>query len=128
MASQPTLMKYVLITAARNEEDVIRATLDSVVAQTCLPERWVIVDDGSTDTTAAIVQEYVGRHRWIDLIRRAPRAERSFAGKVHAINAGLERLEALGLRFDVMGNLAPTVDLCHHKCADSARGNHAPCG
>jgi poly-beta-1,6-N-acetyl-D-glucosamine synthase len=109
MASSPTLMTYVLITAARNEEDVIRATLDSVVAQTRLPERWVIVDDGSTDTTAAIVEEYGARHPWIDLIRRAPRAERSFAGKVHAINAGLERLEALGVTFDVMGNLDADV-------------------
>ena len=51
-------MDYVLITAARNEADVIRVTLDSVVVQSRLPERWVIVDDGSTDSTAAIVEEY----------------------------------------------------------------------
>jgi len=53
-------MKYVLITPAHNEERFIRKTLDSMVAQTCLPERWVIVDDGSTDETAKIVHKYAG--------------------------------------------------------------------
>jgi Glycosyltransferases involved in cell wall biogenesis len=51
-------MKYVLITSARNEEAFIAKTLDSVVSQTVLPERWVIVDDGSTDHTAEVVERY----------------------------------------------------------------------
>ena len=50
-------MKYVLITPAHNEERFITKTLDSMVAQTLLPERWIIVDDGSTDRTAEIVGE-----------------------------------------------------------------------
>ena len=96
---------YVLITPARNEEAFIAATLDSVVAQTLLPERWVIVDDGSTDRTTAIVEEYASRHPWIDLVRRGPRTNRSFAGKAHAVKAGLDRLSELGVQFDVVGNL-----------------------
>src|SRR5687767_4325336 len=78
-------LKYVLLTAARNEEAVIRVTLDSVIAQTRRPERWLIVDDGSTDRTAAISEEYAARHRWIEVVRRPPRTHRSFAGKAHAI-------------------------------------------
>lgn len=58
-------MKYVIITPAHNEEAYIRSTLDSVVAQTVKPEQWVIVDDGSTDNTADIIQEYVERYPWI---------------------------------------------------------------
>lgn len=100
-------MKYVLITAARNEEGVIRSTLDAVVAQTQLPARWVIVDDGSSDATAAIVEQYAARHPWIDLVRRAPRAQRSFAGKASAVNAALERMA--DLPFDVVGNLDADV-------------------
>ena len=96
-------MKYVLITPSRNEETFIKKTLDSMVVQTLLPMRWIIVDDGSTDRTAEIVEDYVKRYPWIELVRRPRRPERHFAGKVHAFNAGLERVQALP--YDVLGNL-----------------------
>src|SRR5213595_3672050 len=53
-------VKYVLITPARNEERFIAKTLESMVAQTMPPERWVIVDDGSTDKTSETVHTYAG--------------------------------------------------------------------
>jgi biofilm PGA synthesis N-glycosyltransferase PgaC len=96
-------MKYILITPAHNEERFITKTLDSMVAQTLLPERWIIVDDGSTDRTAEIVEKYAARHSWIELVRRPRNLARSFAGKVHAFNAGLER--ARSFQFEVIGNL-----------------------
>ena len=96
-------MKYVLITPARNEEAFIEKTLDSVIRQTRLPERWVIVDDGSTDRTAEIVEKYAKGNPWIELVRRAQRPDRNFAGKAHAFNAGFERVQSLD--FDVIGNL-----------------------
>jgi glycosyltransferase involved in cell wall biosynthesis len=96
-------MKYVLITPARNEERFITKTLDSMVAQTILPERWVIVDDGSTDRTTEIIEKYATRYPWIEVIHRSQRLDRSFAGKVQAFNAGLER--ARSLQFDIIGNL-----------------------
>ena len=96
-------MKYILITPAHNEERFIRKTLDSMVAQRLLPERWIIVDDGSTDRTADIVEDYLSRHPWIELFRRPQRMDRSFAGKVHAFNTGLERVQSL--QFEVVGNL-----------------------
>jgi glycosyltransferase involved in cell wall biosynthesis len=96
-------MKYVLITPARNEERFITRTLDSMASQTLLPERWVIVDDGSTDKTAEIVERYTARYPWIELVRRPQHIDRSFAGKVHAFNAGLAQVQSLD--FDVLGNL-----------------------
>ena len=97
-------MKYVLITPARNEESVYyEKTLDSMVAQTLLPERWVIVDDGSTDRTAEIVESYAKDHPWIELIHRPQRPDRNFAGKAHAFNAGFERVRSF--QFEVIGNL-----------------------
>lgn len=96
-------MKYVLITPARNEERFIAKTLDSMVGQTLLPERWMIVDDGSTDRTAEIVQGYVKRFPWIELVQRPQRLDRSFAAKVHAFNAGFERVSSVP--FEVIGNL-----------------------
>jgi glycosyltransferase involved in cell wall biosynthesis len=96
-------MKYVLITPAHNEERFIGKTLDSVAAQALLPERWVIVDDGSTDSTAEIARGYARQLPWIELLQRPQRKDRSFAGKVDAFNAGLERVASLP--FDVIGNL-----------------------
>jgi len=96
-------MKYVLVTPARNEGAFIEKTLDSMVAQTALPERWIIVDDGSKDRTSEIVARYSQRHPWIELVRRSPHLDRSFAGKVHAFNAGLERVHPL--QFEIIGNL-----------------------
>jgi biofilm PGA synthesis N-glycosyltransferase PgaC len=96
-------VKYALITPAHNEERFIRKTLDSMVAQTRLPERWVIVDDGSADRTAEIIEKYAARYPWIELVKRSHRMDRSFAGKVHAFNAGLERVRSV--QFEVIGNL-----------------------
>ena len=95
--------KYVLITPERNEEAFIEKTLASMAAQTVLPQRWVIVDDGSTDQTAEIVQSYASRFGWIEVIRREPRTQRHFAGKVEAFNTGLDRLKSLD--FEIIGNL-----------------------
>jgi len=100
-------VNYLLITPARNEAAFIEKTLASMAAQTLFPERWVIVDDGSTDRTAEIVKGYAKQFRWIELIQRPQRQDRSFAGKVHAFNAGLERVRSLA--FEVIGNLDADV-------------------
>lgn len=102
-STNDTHLKYVLITPACNEEAFIAKTLESMALQTHLPERWVIVDDGSTDRTAEIVEAYAARLPWIELVRNTNRKERTFASKVYAFNAGLEKIRSL--EFDVIGNL-----------------------
>jgi glycosyltransferase involved in cell wall biosynthesis len=97
------LPEYVLITPARNEAQFIRLTLESMVRQTAKPVLWVIVSDGSTDGTDEIVREFAAIHRWIELLRMPERAERHFAGKVHAVNAGYQRVASL--RYDMIGSL-----------------------
>jgi biofilm PGA synthesis N-glycosyltransferase PgaC len=97
------VLRYVLITPARNEAAFLEQTIQSVVAQTVVPERWVIVSDGSTDGTDEIVQRYAARFSWIELVRMPERKERHFAGKVLAFNAGRARLGEL--KYDVIANL-----------------------
>jgi glycosyltransferase involved in cell wall biosynthesis len=84
--------KYVVITPARNEAQFIELTLKSVTHQTVLPHKWVIVSDGSTDGTDDIVKKYMARHAWIELVRMPERADRHFAAKVHAFNAGYAKV------------------------------------
>jgi poly-beta-1,6-N-acetyl-D-glucosamine synthase len=98
-----SLPAYVLITPARNEAAFIELTLKSVVAQTVLPLKWVIVSDGSTDGTDELVEQYAAAHPWIELVRMPERRERHFAGKVHAFNAGYERVA--GLPYEIIANL-----------------------
>ena len=97
------MLSYVLITPARNEADLIEGTIRSVVAQTILPLRWIVVSDGSTDGTDEIVRRYAAEHPWIELLRMPERHDRQFAAKAIAFNAGYERLK--NLSFDLIGNL-----------------------
>jgi glycosyltransferase involved in cell wall biosynthesis len=99
-SSQPP---YVLITPARNEEGLIEKTIESMIHQTALPVKWVIVDDGSTDNTAQIVTRYLAQRPWMELLQMPQRRDRSFAAKVGAFNAGYERVR--GLRWEIIGNL-----------------------
>ena len=97
------LSAYVLITPARNEAAFIELTIKSVVNQTVLPLKWVVVSDGSTDGTDEIVKKYAAEYEWIDFVRMPERTERHFAGKVHAFNAGYARVKGLG--YDIICSL-----------------------
>jgi glycosyltransferase involved in cell wall biosynthesis len=105
---------YVLITAARNEEKFMETTIQSVIWQTVLPSRWVIVNDGSTDATATIVGRYLGKYDWMELVDLPARRERSFAAKVHAFNTGFERIK--NLRYEVIGNLDADISFDADYC------------
>jgi poly-beta-1,6-N-acetyl-D-glucosamine synthase len=94
---------YVLITPARNEEASIARTIDSVVSQTLLPKKWVIVSDGSTDGTDEIVRNYLPGNPWIEFVRMPEHGDRQFAAKVNCFNAGYAKVKDLD--YDIIGNL-----------------------
>ncbi|HXA93185.1 MAG TPA: glycosyltransferase family A protein [Steroidobacteraceae bacterium] len=80
---------YLLISPCRDEAKYMRETLDSVIAQSVRPAKWVIVDDGSTDATPAILAEYRARHAWIEVITRDNRGRRSVGpGVIEAFYQG----------------------------------------
>jgi glycosyltransferase involved in cell wall biosynthesis len=109
MGNEATSLRYVLISPSRNEARFIENTLKSVAAQTVLPLKWVIVNDGSTDATGEIAARYAERHSWIEVINRPVRQERHFAAKVEAVNIGLERVRHLP--YEIIGNLDTDVSL-----------------
>jgi poly-beta-1,6-N-acetyl-D-glucosamine synthase len=102
-------LRFVLITPARDEAQYIDSTIRSVVAQTLRPSRWIVVSDGSTDGTDDIVRQHAASHDWIQLVRAPERAERSFAGKVHAFEAGRAHLPSHS--YDVIGSLDADITL-----------------
>lgn len=101
------LPTYVLVTPARNEVALIEKTIASVVAQTVLPIKWVIVSDGSTDGTDEVVRGFAAKNPWIELLVLPDRTQRDFVGKVSAFNAGQVRLA--GVDYDAIGNLDADV-------------------
>ncbi len=87
---------YVVITPVRDEVDHVRHTLASLSGQTCLPLRWVIVDDGSTDGTSQLLDDFAARHDWVCVVHRPDRGHRANGGGVvEAFYAGYERLSDL---------------------------------
>jgi poly-beta-1,6-N-acetyl-D-glucosamine synthase len=96
-------LKYVLVTAARNEERYIELTIRSVISQTVKPAKWVIVSDGSTDLTDEIVKKYSAIEKFIQLIRVDDSEKRNFRSQVFAINTGYVHLA--GEKFQYIGNL-----------------------
>jgi glycosyltransferase involved in cell wall biosynthesis len=101
--------KYVLLTAARNEAEFIGQTIASVLRQSVLPQRWIIVDDGSTDMTAAIVRHYAKAHDFIQLIHCEGDVQRNFGSKSKAITYAYAQV--VDVDFDYVGNL--DADITH---------------
>jgi poly-beta-1,6-N-acetyl-D-glucosamine synthase len=100
---------YVLVTAAYNEDRLIEQTIRSVVSQTILPAKWIIVSDASTDRTDGIVRRYAAEHDFIQLHRISEDHARNFAAQVNAINRGLSLLE--NTDYDFVGNIDADITL-----------------
>jgi poly-beta-1,6-N-acetyl-D-glucosamine synthase len=101
--------RYVLVTAAYNEENYVENLIKSVVAQVHRPMCWMIVSDGSTDRTDEIVNDYARHHDFIRLYRITEDHPRNFVAQVHAINAGFAELRPYD--FDFIGNLDSDITL-----------------
>lgn len=63
--------KISVIVPCYNQEKYIKECLDSLVSQTFKDYEVIVIDDGSTDDSAEIVNEYVKHNKNIRLIRQA---------------------------------------------------------
>jgi biofilm PGA synthesis N-glycosyltransferase PgaC len=102
--------RYLLISPCRDEAQYLRRTLESVAAQSVQPAAWVIVDDGSSDETPAILEEYARRLPYLHEVRLTDRGRREVGpGVVAAFYEGLKtvRLED----FDYLCKLDMDLDL-----------------
>ena len=61
-------MNFYIIIPAHNEEDCIAKTLQSLVEQTLLPKKVVVVNDNSVDDTQDIVVDFALKYPWISLV------------------------------------------------------------
>lgn len=80
---------YCLISPCKDEAKYAQRTLDSILRQTAKPTRWVIVDDGSSDSTPEILEAYASEHDFVQIVTRADHGGRRVGGGViEAFNEG----------------------------------------
>ena len=73
MIASPTRLSCAVIVAFLNEEAYLPAFLGSLERQTRLPDRLLLVDDGSTDESVAICERFAARKEWLEVVRRPKR-------------------------------------------------------
>ena len=87
-------MKYYVIIPAYNEEAFMSLTLQSLVEQTVLPTKIVVVNDNSTDKTPEIVSEFASKYPFITLVNKKSSAIHLPGSKViQAFQTGFETLD-----------------------------------
>jgi len=105
--------KYVVITPAYNEEKYIQQVIESVISQSKIPLQWVIVDDGSTDNTKKIIQNFLDDNEWISYIRREKTPGHTYySSNVYAILDGIKQLK--NIEYDYIAILDADIILCEN--------------
>lgn len=96
-------MNYYIVIPAHNEEEFISLTLKSLISQTLLPKKVVIVNDNSTDRTAEIVLAFAKDNPFITLVEKKSSAIHLPGSKV--IQAFQKGFESLDEDYDVIVKL-----------------------
>jgi UDP-N-acetylglucosamine transferase subunit ALG13 len=87
------VLHYSVVTPARDEAANLPRLAECLIGQTMRPSEWVIVDDGSTDTTGSIAKELARRHAWVRTIDVAGESVATRGGPVvRALHAGIASL------------------------------------
>ncbi len=102
--------RYCLITPCRDEARYARRTVDAIARQSVPPATWIIVDDGSTDSTPQILAESAARLPYLRVLRRPDRGDRKLGGGVmDAFYAGHDTIDPAD--FDYLCKLDLDLDL-----------------
>lgn len=105
-------MDYYIVIPAHNEEVFISLTLQSLISQTHLPKKVVVVNDNSTDRTAEIVLAFSKENPFITLVNKTSSAIHLPGSKViQAFHKGFETLDD---NYDVIVKLDADLILPHH--------------
>lgn len=94
MGTDSSVLKIYIVIPAHNEAAFIGKTLESLVQQTHLPDKIIVVDDQSSDRTPEILADYTSRFSFIESLRTTSSEAHLPGSKViNAFNKGVERLD-----------------------------------
>jgi len=100
---------YILISAVRNEESFIENTIHSIISQTLLPMKWIIVSNNSVDRTEEIVKKYIKKYKFIELLIVKNNVKRNYKSKLDAFIMAYSTINHLN--FEFLGNLDGDITL-----------------
>ena len=87
-------MNYYIVIPSHNEEKYIALTLQSILEQTILPKKIVVVNDNSCDRTSDVVVAFAEKNPVISLVNKTSEAIHLPGSKViQAFQKGLETLD-----------------------------------
>lgn len=102
MAIADRSQRYIIVSPVKDEERYVERTIRSVIDQTLKPVLWVIVDDGSRDSTPEIIRRYLSTHPFIRLVSNPNAGVRQPGSAViRAFNYGYESIGASDYDFIV---------------------------
>lgn len=103
-------MTHLVVSPCRNESDFMMKTLNSVAAQSLKPDLWIIVDDGSTDDTPQLLEQFARENPWVKIVAKPDRGHRAVGpGVIEAFYYGLDTINLDD--FDYVTKLDLDLDL-----------------
>jgi len=101
------MMRLLIITPFKNEQDSIGRTMESIAKQSFHPVKWLMIDDGSDDQSAELVREFQERYPFIHYHRRNKISISRATGNnvVDVFNDGLKLANELGIEWDIVSKL-----------------------
>ena len=104
------MKNYILVTPCKNEEESLPKLAESVMNQDILPVLWVVVNDGSTDNTAIILDGLCSEHEWIKSVTLAEKPRDLGIHVSHVYRTGFEFVVDYCKDNDIMYNYVASVD------------------
>jgi len=92
--------KYIIVTPVKNEIKYFPLTVDSMLKQSILPIKWIIVNDGSSDGTEKIIQKLGQNYEWIEVINLEDKEKRKPGGE-YVASFGINRVDFDNIDFFV---------------------------
>ncbi|UUV20207.1 glycosyltransferase [Paenimyroides aestuarii] len=105
-------MKVYCVIPTYNEEAFIAQTLQSLVQQTVVPDKMVVVNDHSTDKTSEIIADFEKKHENISQVFNASENKHLPGSKV--VRAFQKGFETLDDSFDIIVKLDADLILPHN--------------
>jgi glycosyltransferase involved in cell wall biosynthesis len=100
LKNNASILNFYIIIPAHNEQDCIALTLESLVHQSLLPKKLIVVNDNSSDNTQNIAESYSEKYDWISIINS--KSTNAHLPGLKIINAFYKGYETLDDDYDVI--------------------------